>query len=354
VGFAIRRWCLAGSLCAFAALLNGTIPVLADIVWDDFRGDELSPTMWFVCKRDENEFRIENVPGKPFRAVRALVHPRSDLGLVTLLFRHRECRYDDEPYIRGRVERAEIWEADRIRLSYGTEVWYQFVMLVDPSISRASRHLVIGQWKQSGGNSPFVAQRFDRRIFTISIEQDNRSSGGRLAQTQCRVIVATSESMMADLGRSFAHGPAPRDASRSGRGALSLVQDELHEPRDAGAPVRSSTPGCTSDLQIASFKRLPDPFGQWVWMRYRIRASSERNGLLEVWANGDLITRVEGRIGFDPRGAALLQYFKFGPYREHEPRRSYAMLAHFVRITAEGPLALRALAMPTTIIDTRR
>jgi hypothetical protein len=85
-----------------------------------------------------------------------------------------------------------------------------------------------------------------------------------------------------------------------------------------------------ADLKIESFGMLPVPFGRWTEMIYHIRATADHNGLLEVWADGRAIVRVTGRIGYRTNGSAS-QYFKFGPYRDHEPQSTFAMLAKYRR-----------------------
>jgi hypothetical protein len=53
-------------------------------------------------------------------------------------------------------------------------------------------------------------------------------------------------------------------------------------------------------------------------------------GALEVWANGQPIVRVTGRIGYRT-GPKAYQYFKFGPYRDPEPYSTYSMISNYRR-----------------------
>ena len=48
-------------------------------------------------------------------------------------------------------------------------------------------------------------------------------------------------------------------------------------------------------------------------MVYRVDAGSDGDGIVEVWANGDLIVRATGSFGYRD---ADWQFFKFGPYRD--------------------------------------
>jgi hypothetical protein len=64
-------------------------------------------------------------------------------------------------------------------------------------------------------------------------------------------------------------------------------------------------------------------------MTYRIRPGIE-NGLLEVWADGRLIAKAAGRIGYRD-GVKGSQYFKFGPYADPAPYDLKAYLARYRR-----------------------
>ncbi len=162
---------------------------------------------------------------------------------------------------------------------FGREAWYGFSFRVDGYVDpNDSNRLVIGQWKEQSGGSPFVAQRFDNRIFRITV-QDN----------ECRAVIAE---MPSDLG--LMHG---------------LLYLTSHKMKCTRAPDIRLTPPNPA-LHI-----LPDPYGAWVDMVYRIRGGRDGDGLVEVWANGECVVQAEGAIGNRDFGGPN-QYFKFGVYRD--------------------------------------
>jgi hypothetical protein len=195
-------------------------------------------------------------------------------------------------------------------------------MFIDPSVSPRHGHLVIGQWKQRGGNSPFVAQRFRGRSFTITVEQDDRSPGRAPDRAQCRVLVASDR-----------EEAQPGPPVLAGAGALpSAPHGEIDRVRAlAPASPAQRLPGCATDLTVERFGPLPSPFGRWTTMRYRIKATAAGDGLLEVWADGRPVVRVTGRFGYAADRESADQYFKFGPYREPAEGSIYAMIARFRR-----------------------
>jgi hypothetical protein len=197
-------------------------------------------------------------------------------------------------YEEGDSERAEMWEPSKHRLPFGTEVWYGFSMRVDGTVpTDDNRRLVIGQWKQSGGKSPFLAQRFGNRNFHITFQQDAANGN------ECRVLLA------------YEREPAPQADS------IDLT---------TGKP-------CQSDVVVQRFAPLPSPFEAWTDLVYHIKGSagpngSETDGIVEVWANGVMIARAIGRIGYASAGK---QYFKFGPYRDEAPHSTVATIDSFSR-----------------------
>ena len=50
-------------------------------------------------------------------------------------------------------------------------------------------------------------------------------------------------------------------------------------------------------------------------MMYRVRGRRNGQGLIEIWANGAFIARVQGSLGYDEAGGPT-QYFKIGHYRD--------------------------------------
>jgi hypothetical protein len=332
----------AAVLCAFAAAMNAlACAVFPDFsqrltpVIDDFTDASFSAN-WYVCHRDENAFAIVTAPGKSFNAAQMTVNRRPDLGLFALA-RHGGCRPEDGgPYEPGKIEeRAELWEADGLKPPFGTEVWYRFDMWIGPTIStNDDNRLVIGQWKEDGGHSPMVAQRFVDQRFTITVEQDNNDPASVAAgNTDCRVYVAHDASFAAAAA---AGGEAPdRMASILRADGKFFTGSVAHDPQDVIHPLPNaldaSPPPCAArDITWKTHNLLPDVFDKWTKMVYHIKAATDASGILEVWANDQPIVTVRGRFGFRDHQSDG-QYFKFGPYRNHVTYSTVVMLAHYVR-----------------------
>jgi hypothetical protein len=326
---------------ALAVLASSAAPLSAQVIRDDFSGPTISAEKWLFCERDENEFSIVHPRGSPFRAAEMTVHPRVDMSAFALTFRHPGCRNGGGVFEPEKDdERAELWEADAITLPSGTEVWYRFSFMVDPALPLTAGRLVIGQWKQTniaaGDRSPVIAQRFNGRVFAITIEQDNTAPNHAPADTQCRIWIAVDINAARSPGASEAHrlgllgnGEAPQSGASS---ALpSLAHDELEVFHGAGpTPGAQENPAsCAHDVAIKRYDLLPDPFGHWVEMTYHMHLNGP-SSLLEIWADGRPIVTVQGRIGFRTEGTGR-QYFKFGPYRNHQPQSTFARLARYAR-----------------------
>jgi hypothetical protein len=316
------------ALATIAIALGPVATPAQELMRDDFTDRSPSPDRWFVCQRDENTFSIEPVPGEPFNALALQVKPRQALKLFSLMQVHKECRAEDGDYIAGGdVERAEIWEAESTWLPFPTDVWYQFDMLIDPAIGPDTGRLVIGQWKQTLGNSPILAQRFTGRLFTVTIEQDNARDDRHPEDNQCRVVIAADRNARQPPGASLRHAflsPTGGDEPLSqGHDAFDVAHGQ-----PPGDPASS---GCASDIKVTVFDSLPDVFGQWTHMLYHVRPGPDGTGLVEIEANGRPIARAEGRIGFRQADEGARQYFKFGPYRDADSATIEARIARFAR-----------------------
>ena len=91
---------------------------------------------------------------------------------------------------------------------------------------------------------------------------------------------------------------------------------------------------CSTDIKVqqSADPTLPEPFGSWIDMKYRVRAGLDGMGLVEIWANGKFIARVTGSIGY-PAEPAATQYFKFGIYRDVMEGNGLVYLDDFKRET---------------------
>jgi hypothetical protein len=330
------RRCAATSI--WAACLAIASPASAQVIRDDFSSGGLSSRNWFVCRRPENEFKLVRTADWPSHALEVTVRPRRDLAVFAMIMAHPGCTNSGVPFEPEKDERAELWEADAVRLDHGTEVWYRFSFLVDPGLPVDAGRLVIGQWKQSNsatGSSPAIAQRFNGRAFTITIEQDNTALGHPPENTQCRIWVAVDARAARVAGGSEAHGLSLFAPTGRGPGEPAELPSLGHDERDVshGSSLRpdgTATPlPCRQDVEVEQLGVLPDAFGRWVTMLYHIRLDGS-SGLVEIWADGQPIARVTGRIGFRTNRPGK-QYFKFGPYREPQSYATYARLAQYAR-----------------------
>src|SRR5262249_14417421 len=109
-----------------------------------------------------------------------------------------------------------------------------------------------------------------------------------------------------------------------------LIAAAAHSRTDSLRSEVARAKPCARDVQVTPLGLLPNPFGAWVTMLYHVKPAVDGTGVIEVWANGQPIAVVSGRIGFRDT-ASKRQYFKFGPYRNHVTYASHAMLAKFAR-----------------------
>jgi Polysaccharide lyase len=218
------------------------------------------------------------------------------------------------PVIPDGTERAEVWVPAGSRLPVDTDLWYGFSMLIVGTVKDDEPRLVIGQWKQSNGKSPILAQRFTHKTFAITAEQDGPNG------LVCRILVAYQHGRAKPQDDSFLHGGPRSEVNTSG----CMSETEIVQPDGTRGPAAT----------------LPDPFAGdcWIDMIYHLRASTEEagagelrpDGALEVWVNGAAVTVMRGRIGYYSDDPAKREgYFKFGPYRDADVGRDYATTVHF-------------------------
>jgi hypothetical protein len=293
----------------------------AQLVHDNFSEAQLLSKYWFVCRRPENVMAVVARPGGG-RAARLIAHAvkprRLELEEYLAHERHSACIDRKGRYTPDGDQRAEIWENRRLAQPFGTETWIQFeFMVASPPPGEAVPRLVVGQLKADGDHSPVLAQRFTRRHFIITLGQDNDNPDRHPADKDCRVIVAHDASLLV---------PMPNEAGTLTDSVGQDPRDVEHEPVPAPGARRRS---CKRDIQVDARELLPSPFDQWVRMTYRIRPGIE-NGALDVWADGKLIAKAAGRIGYRD-GVGGAQYFKFGPYADPAPYDLKAYLARYRR-----------------------
>jgi hypothetical protein len=316
--------CAVLSVLAWVAV-GVSDPVAAQVIHDEFASGTFDKSVWAPCPRVENELAVMKDPASGLDVAKLTVHPYPDTKAFGLLLKKRNCigetPFDDE------AERAEIWEANDIRLRFGADVWYGFKMYIDETISPEEDRLVIGQWKGPNDDSPMVAQRFHQHIFTITIEQPNEMSGHDPADTQCRIVVAHDANFLPGWNYDEPHGLKLFEIMGKSGSTDLLVGSVGHDAEEL-----IHTPGpCRTGVIVEAHNLLPDAFGKWIKMVYHLQIAGDGKGLLDVWANDLPIVTVRGQIGF-PGSVKDKQYFKFGPYRnQNQLSAIYAMIAQYAR-----------------------
>jgi hypothetical protein len=169
--------------------------------------------------------------------------------------------------------------------------WYSIVFGTDGDIPACgSARWVITQWKQSGVDSPVIAQRYDNGVLHVTVESAN-----------CRCVVAQ------------ATGDPDAIMSALSKSARRSVQLEDH------GPIKCD---CPSDLQVLTdrgdYPLLPDPKRNWTTMTYFMQQIGTSDALLDIYANNQFLARVTGLIG-DSRQPPTIAKFKFGHYRDGIP-----------------------------------
>ncbi|NKJ03797.1 heparin lyase I family protein [Rhizobium sp. SG741] len=307
------------------AVISSCITVAPEIstaaIKDDFSSK--SPgKYWFVCKRPENQFSF----GDKSEGRTAMTSVVSPLPKIEALHeKHTGCIDEDtKDYKADGDERSELWEASDTWMKLGSDVWYRFDMFIDKSITPTTGRFVIGQWKEEGSarNSPLLAQRFNGGNFSVTVEQDNLAPGHSDDDNLCRVLVADQDSI-ASKPAGWAHGdkepPPPKNVA-------TLMSHAVTD-----GPVVAVDKGCAVGIVPEQYGRLPDPFGKWTTMVYHLRLTAEGSALIEVWADGILIGKTRGRIGFKKDTPHLRQYFKFGSYRDPAAFDTTTKLSNFYR-----------------------
>ena len=324
-GGRLARQCAGVLLLAAAIWLGSPHAVPAQVIRDNFDSGTFDKTIWALCNRKENEFAIVKDADAGFFAAKMTIRPYPEMMLFGLVERSRNC-IGEKPFD-DKSERAEIWEADAVRLRFGADIWYGFTMFIDGSVSPEESRLVIGQWKGPNDDSPMIAQRFQAHVFSITIEQRNNAPGHDKDDTQCRIVVAHDAKFPLAQQGDRPDFFALFEKENKG-GPIGLFVGSLGH--DRAETVHTPLP-CRTDIAIEPHNDLPDPFGRWTRMIYHFRVAGDANGYLDIWADDVPIVTVRGRIGF-PGSSNDIQYFKFGPYRDRAHLNGiYAMLARYAR-----------------------
>jgi hypothetical protein len=269
-----------------AGLATGSLPVMAQgvtIAYQD--GFERSPL-------DRNYWSLYHMGDQRHWIDRHVLHK----GKGALAIRIKGSDYDAD----CACQVSEIRESRGVRLNFGTDVWYGFSFRIEGfGGMTGSTRWQIGGWKQEADGSPFVAQRFDEGVFHITLESD-----------ASRVLVATA------MGDSKGFFEALKTGLVKSMGFVS--EPEKYDGKDDVTLVYGEDP------------ILPDPRKGWVDMVYHIKGGLNRDGLVEVYANGRFIARASGTIGLKTSGGPT-QYFRFGHNRAPMPGTATIYLDNFRR-----------------------
>lgn len=195
------------------------------------------------------------------------------------------------------IQRNELRLQNKYRHPIDDEYWYGLSFRVDGDIpTTGSTRWVIGQWKQTNGSSPILAQRFDNGVFHITVQDGH---------CRCRIAKAS--------------GDPDLKATPLSANPLQCVWTPDNKTKDQGGDLKEGD-DCATELTVSRGEHfvLPDPKAAWVNMIYAIRGGRDGNGKIDIYANGEFVARVTGPIGYDNwRGQKVK--FKIGMYRDFLP-----------------------------------
>ena len=199
-----------------------------------------------------------------------------------------------------KCQRVELQEAGKVQPEFGSDLWYRFSLrITEFSGTQGNGRWVLGGWKQDVDGSPFLALRFDGGVFYITMES-----------AQTRIM----------LGSTLLDARAFIQVMKGGQGQkLGFVTDRDLYIGDSGVA-----------LKHGRVKYLPDPRAGWVDLMFHISGGLGGDGIIEVFANGNLVVRATGRIGVDaPVGSK--QYFRVGHRRDKAATSAALLLDDFRR-----------------------
>lgn len=236
------------------------------------------------------------------------------------------------------IHKHEVRIDDTLRCGFDGVVWYAFSFAVEGDFSSMDTRWVIGQWKDDTDDSPFLAQRFNRGVFFITVEE--RRPGW----------VAGSDDPQRTVRRVIAFGPGYTSTSSPLLRNQFLSDHKIRNPITSFEPVfrPNAEPGI-EDYDVEALQKalnnpasdtflflddpekygdegqitvtaspkplLPDPTKGLVRMKYRVEMLRSGNSRIDVWANDRFIVSVTGPLG-GPDAAGDTRYFKFGHYRD--------------------------------------
>lgn len=270
---------------AFLLCFGVEIPAYAsDTLFDDFEDKQLS-TIWSQSRLLRDQVWMDK------KVVRK--------GRQSLAIKIDARNFDPK----CECQRNELRESDAVQLIFGSDIWYRFSIKIEKDTQEIpeSRWL-LAAWKQDGDGSPFLALRYDRGIFYITMESN-----------ATRVLLASS---LIDVRMIFDLLQLKTDG---GTQKYNFISDpELYRGKTA----------LTMDYGLNPY--LPDPSVEWVDMLIRVKGDLSGNGIVEISANNNLIVMVNGVIGTD-NFSDNKQYLRIGQNRDPIPLETILYLDDFRR-----------------------
>jgi hypothetical protein len=219
----------------------------------------------------------------------------------------RDCPRGDDDH----AQRDELRFKDGSPLIHRWDqpTWYSLTFHMTGQIYPCgSARWVIGQWKQwtNGNESPVLAQRFDNGILHVTVQDGN-----------CRCVVAKAHGDPDALGLLAFTSSAGGKLTKS-HFLKCLDSAPTDEPNP---PEKKCVPEFPVDLSVWTIgggppPELPDPKKGFVTMTYLV--SGGPKGLIDIYAEGQFVARVQGNIGF-PDTLRDTVKFKIGQYRAKVP-----------------------------------
>jgi hypothetical protein len=195
-------------------------------------------------------------------------------------------------------ERAEIWQATKLRVPYDQGVWNGFAVKFAEPVPQDNHRYLIAQWKRTivpgapGDYSPFLAIRLKHGKLFATVET-NLVPGQPMPASGCGPGL-TPVWQRPDMNQT-------RALVAVGAGWKDEESDQFSS--------------CTDRIQITPHNPLPSPEQGWIDFAVYTKPGPTGDGHIEIFANDRPIVTVKGHIGHNGEGLGPTQYFKFGPYR---------------------------------------
>jgi len=232
-------------------------------------------------------------------------------------------------------DRCELREPAKSLL--GAEIWYGFNIRIPADFPRKPLRFVVAQVKMpyddEGNGSPAFSLRIDDGQWVATVEhlyEEVDAKDHRFLST------AVDGACGLPAAPAYDHHDFGPGGDRQVRAVLA---------RDvAGLPEhlrRYECTLCTTGVKLATFGRLPPADGRWSDFILRIASSGvkDKDGVVELYADRELVARAEGELGFAREDAPpqYPQYFKVGPYRNNDPAWGRSTAAIELRDLRRGP-----------------